>query len=293
MPTLLIYLFKANVALILFCAGYYFIFRKLTFYTLNRVYLITALLFSSIYPLVDFSTLLPQDNIVKPLQITDVKLIYGIYNYGRADGSPGVETYWQYLLIIFWLGVTIMAFRLLLQFASLFKIYHRSVPQKIYNRQVRVIDEEASAFSFWQSIYINPSKYSENEIKAVVVHEDVHVKQWHTLDILLAEVSLVFYWFNPGIWLIKKAISENLEFFTDREILKQGVNAKNYQYSLLYASFNTSPNAVVNHFNISTIKKRIIMMNAKKSSAFSLGRYSIMIPIVAALLLVLEHQKPS
>jgi len=187
--------------------------------------------------------------------------------------------------------VTIMAFRLLLQFASLFKIYHRSVPQKIYNRQVRVIDEEASAFSFWQSIYINPSKYSENEIKAVVVHEDVHVKQWHTLDILLAEVSLVFYWFNPGIWLIKKAISENLEFFTDREILKQGVNAKNYQYSLLYASFNTSPNAVVNHFNISTIKKRIIMMNAKKSSAFSLGRYSIMIPIVAALLLVFGTSK--
>lgn len=291
MPTLLIYLFKVNTALILFCAGYYFVFRKLTFYTLNRVYLITALLFSSIYPLVDFSAILPQHDVVKPLQITDVQFIYNVSSYGRAEDSGGIESYWKYLLIVFWAGVTIMAIRLVLQLVSLFTVHHRSIPQKIYNRQVRIIKDDASAFSFWRSIYINPAKYSETEIKSVIAHEHVHVKQWHTLDILLAEVSLVFHWFNPGIWLIKKAITENLEFITDREILKEGIDAKNYQYSLLYASFNTSPNAVVNHFNLSTIKKRIMMMNAKKSSAFSLSSYSLMIPVVTALLLVFGTSK--
>jgi len=291
MPTLLIYLFKVNIALILFCAGYYFIFRKLTFYTLNRVYLVTALLFSSIYPLIDFGNLLPRHEAIKPLQVTDAQLIYSISNYGKAAASSGIETLWRYLLIIFWLGVTIMAIRLVLQFASLFNIYKRSVPQNIYNHQVRVIENEASAFSFWRSIYINPAKYSENEIESVVAHEDVHVKQWHTIDILLAEVSLVIHWFNPGIWLIKKAISENLEFITDRKILKQGVDAKSYQYSLLYASFNTSPNAVVNHFNISTIKKRIMMMNAKNSSVFSLTKYGLMMPAITALLLVFGTSK--
>ncbi len=291
MPTLLIYLFKVNVALVLFCAGYYFIFRRLTFYTLNRVYLIVALLFSSTYPLVDFGAILLQHDVVKPLQITDAQLIYSISTYGKTEASASLETYWQYLLIIFWMGATFMGIRLVLQFTSLFNVHRRSVSQTICNRQVRIIEDEASAFSFWQSIYINPTKYSENEIESVVAHEDVHVKQWHTLDILLAEVSLVFYWFNPGIWLIKKAISENLEFITDREILKQGINAKNYQYILLYASFNTSPNAVVNHFNISTIKKRIMMMNAKKSSAFSLGRYGLIIPVVAALLFIFGTSK--
>jgi bla regulator protein BlaR1 len=291
MPALLIYLFKVNIALILFCASYYLIFWKLTFYTLNRVYLITALLFSPVYPLIDFSDILPHHEVVKPLQITNVQLTYSVATYGKTAGSQGLENWWQYLLIIFWAGVTLMAIRLVLQFASLFNIYQRSIPQKIHNYPVRVIENEASAFSFWQSIYINPDKYSESEIKSVVAHEQVHVKQWHTLDILLAEISLVFYWFNPGIWLIKKAISENLEFITDREILKQGVDAKNYQYSLLYASFNTSPNAVVNHFNISTIKKRIMMMNAKKSSVFSLTRYGLMMPTVVALLLVFGTSK--
>ncbi len=291
MPTLLIYLFKVNIALIVFCAGYYFVFRKLTFYTLNRVYLVAALLFSSVYPLIDLSTVLPQHHIIKPLQVNDVQLIYTISAYGKVASTSGFENYWQYLLIIFWIGVTVMGIRLIMQFASLFNIYRRSVPQKIYNRKVRIIKNEASAFSFWQSIYINPEKYSENEIQSVVAHEDIHVKQWHTLDILLAEISLVFYWFNPGIWLIKNAISENLEFITDREILRQGIDAKGYQYSLLYASFNTSPNAVVNHFNISTIKKRIMMMNAKKSSVFSLTRYGIMMPAVAALLLVFGTSK--
>lgn len=291
MPTLLLYLFKVNIALILFCAGYYFVFRKLTFYTLNRVYLVAALLFSSVYPLIDLSTVLPQHHIIKPLQVNDVHIIYTISAYSKAANTSGFENYWQYLLVIFWMGVTVMGIRLIMQFASLFNIYRRSTPQKIYNRKVRIIDNEASAFSFWQSIYINPEKYSENEIQSVVAHEDIHVKQWHTLDILLAEISLVFYWFNPGIWLIKNAISENLEFITDREILRQGIDAKGYQYSLLYASFNTSPSAVVNHFNISTIKKRIMMMNAKKSSVFSLTRYSLMMPAVAALLLVFGTSK--
>ncbi|WP_342645205.1 M56 family metallopeptidase [Mucilaginibacter sp. CSA2-8R] len=291
MPALLIYLIKVNVALILFCAGYYFVFRKLTFYTLNRVYLIAALLFSSFYPLVDLSNVLPRHNIAQPLQVTNVQLIYNISNYAKNTRPSTSETFWQYLLIIFWIGVAFMAIRLTLQFASLLNIYRRSVPQKVNNRDVRIIKNEASAFSFWQNIYINPDNYSENEIKSVVAHEDVHVKQWHTLDILLAEISLVFYWFNPGIWLIKKAISENLEFITDREILKQGIDAKGYQYSLLYANFNTSPNAVVNHFNISTIKKRIMMMNAKKSSVFSLTRYGLMMPAIAALLLVFGTSK--
>jgi len=90
---------------------------------------------------------------------------------------------------------------------------------------------------------------------------------------------------------MKKAVVENLEFITDRQILRQGIDAKSYQYSLLYASFNTSPNAIVNHFNISTIKKRIMMMNSKKSSAFSLSRYGLIAPAVLVLVLIFGTTK--
>jgi len=291
MPALLIYLLKVNAALLLFCLGYYGVLRKLTFYSLNRVYLITAILFSSLYPVVNIDSLLQRHEKLsaplQPLQIVVIDLSDRVVQITQ----PATTSYWEWLVMLFWAGVAIMSLRLAAQFWSLFKIYRRSKPTKIYNHEVRVINEEANPFSFWQSIYINPAHHAPNELQSIIAHEQVHVKQWHTLDILLAEISLVFYWFNPGVWLMKKAVAENLEFITDRKILQQGIDPKSYQYSLLYASFNTSPNAMVNHFNISTIKKRIMMMNSKRSSRFSLTRYGFIAPAILALLLVFGTSK--
>jgi bla regulator protein BlaR1 len=289
MPAILIYLLKVNIALLLFCLCYYAVLRRLTFYTLNRVYLITAILFSSIYPLIDFTALMQQHRqLVQPIQVIVIDLNIRAAHFAK----PVAQTnYWEWLVALFWLGVVIMALRLVMQFISLLRIHRRSTPASIDHYKVRIIDDEANPFSFWQSIYINPRQHSTDELQAIIAHEQVHVSQWHTLDILLAEISLVFYWFNPGVWLMKRAVAENLEFITDRKILQQGIDAKSYQYSLLYASFNTSPNAIVNHFNISTIKKRIMMMNSKRSSAYSLSRYGLIAPAVLALVLVFGTTK--
>jgi bla regulator protein BlaR1 len=279
MPALLIYLLKVNVALLLFCLCYYTILRPLTFYTLNRIYLVKAILFSSVYPLIDFTWLFARhEKLVQPLQ--------GVVLEITLQTKPIAQTnYWNWSIFIFWMGFVLMAMRLVIQFISLWKMHRRSKVAHIQHYKIREISEEVNPFSFWQSIYINPKQHAPGELPAVIAHEQVHVSQWHTLDILLAEFSLVYYWFNPGVWLIKRAVTENLEFITDRKILQQGVNAKSYQYSLLYASINTPHNTLVNHFNISTIKKRIMMMNSKKSSAFSLTRYGLIAPAILVLLL--------
>src|ERR1700753_2821248 len=85
---------------------------------------------------------------------------------------------------------------------------------------------------------------------------------------------------------MKKAVRENIEFITDRKILRNGTDSKQYQYSLVNVSFAAAPQGIVNHFNISTIKKRIIMMNAKKSSSLNLTRYAFLVPAVIVLLLI-------
>ncbi|MDB5026288.1 MAG: hypothetical protein JWP78_4043 [Mucilaginibacter sp.] len=90
---------------------------------------------------------------------------------------------------------------------------------------------------------------------------------------------------------MKKAVRENIEFITDRKILQKGTDSKQYQYSLVSVSLATAPNTIVNHFNISTIKKRIIMMNAKRSAGYNLTRYILLIPAVVALLLVFNLSK--
>jgi len=289
MPATFVFLLKVNIALLLFCAGYYLVLRPLTFYTLNRIYLLAAILFASIYPQINFSAFVQRhEELAKPME----QIALNWQSPAQLVNQP-VQTfdYWYWLSIIFWTGAGLLLIRLALQLFSLLRLYKNSKPQYIGDHLVRVMDKDSAPFSFWRSIYVNPAKHEPADLKSILLHEQVHVNQWHTADILLAELSSIFYWFNPGIWLIKRAVRENIEFITDRKILKNGIDSKAYQYSLVNVSFNNNQPGIVNHFNISTIKKRIIMMNAKRSSKLNLTRYAFVVPAVVALLLVFSISK--
>ena len=255
MPALFVFLLKVNIALLLFCAGYYLVLRHLTFYTLNRIYLVTAILFASIYPKINLSDFAQRhQQIAKPVQA----IVFNWQAPAKAFVKPFEKPdYWHWAEIVFWTGALVLAIRLLVQLYSLYSLYRNSTAARIFNYDVRVIKGNSGPFSFWKSIYVNPSRHQQADLKAILLHEQVHVNEWHTLDILLAELSTIFYWFNPGIWLMKKAIRENIEFITDQKILNNGADSKQYQYSLVSVSFASSSNTIVNHFNISTIKKRI------------------------------------
>jgi bla regulator protein BlaR1 len=286
MPTLFVFLLKVNIALIVFCIGYYAVLRQLTFYTLNRVYLCTAIIFSSIYPLIKLDAFMQRhQQLAAPVQNI-------IINWKAPAELIQQPDYWHYTVITFWIGASLFAGRLVMQLLSLLKLYRNSKPGVIQGQNVRIVKADISPFSFWQSIYINPDNLNTSDLKSILKHEQIHVKQWHTLDILLAEISVIFYWFNPGIWLIKKTVRENIEFITDRKILQQGIDSKAYQYSLLNVSFSatTSP-AVTNHFNFSTLKKRIQMMNAKRSSNMNLTRYAFLVPAVLICLFAVSLSK--
>ncbi|MDB5089888.1 MAG: hypothetical protein JWR09_3882 [Mucilaginibacter sp.] len=289
MPALFVFLFKVNIALLLFCAGYYLVLRHLTFYTLNRIYLVAAIIFATIYPKINLSGFLEHhQQIAKPMQV----IVLNWQAPAKALIKPIAQpNYWLWAEVVLWTGVVLFALRLLVQLYSLYKLYRSSTAATIHNHDVRVINSDTGPFSFWKSIYINPAKHEPSDLRSILLHEQIHVSEWHTLDVLLAELSTIFYWFNPGVWLMKKAVRENIEFITDRKILKNGTDSKQYQYSLVNVSFSAASQGIVNHFNISTIKKRIIMMNAKRSSKFNLTRYAFLVPAVVALLLVFSISK--
>ncbi len=289
MPDLFIYLIKVNVALLIFCAGYYAVLRHLTFYNLNRVYLVTAIIFSTLYPLVDFAAFLQQhEEIARPVQVVFVNWQEPVKNISKTFLGHDI---WFWMLAAFWSGVILFAARLGMQLLSLYRLHKRSEPVQLHQYMIRVIEGDINPFSFWQSIYVNPKKHKLHELDAILEHEQIHVNEWHTLDILLSEISAIFYWFNPGVWLMKRAIRENIEFITDQKILMKGVDCKAYQYSLLSVNLGGESNALVNHFNISTIKKRIIMMNAKRSSKVNITRYLFLVPAVMLLLLIFSVSK--
>jgi len=288
MPALFVFLLKVNIALLLFCAGYYLVLRHLTFYTLNRIYLVAAILFATVYPKINLDSFAQRhQQLARPVQVVMLNLAPA-ETLVKPLAQPA---YWHWAELLFFIGAAFLAIRLLMQLFSLYKLHRGSIPMKIRDHDVRIVHGNDAPFSFWKSIYINPAKHGEADLKAILKHEQVHVDEWHTLDILLAEISTIFYWFNPGIWLMKRAVRENIEFITDRKILKNGIDSKQYQYSLINVSFAGAPHNLVNHFNLSTIKKRIVMMNAKRSSRAKLTRYAFLIPAVLICLLTFSFSK--
>lgn len=275
MPHFFIILLKINLVLILFAAAYYLILRRLTFYVINRIFLAFGILFSTIYPFIDLTDFFHRQNQQVVAFVPEIN-----QQVKSLVPSSFISEYWQWIGILFYVGVAFMAFRLIVQFASLYKMHRKSAPGSVANFEVRILNEPVSPFSFWQTVYINPSLHKERELQTILEHEQIHVKQWHSLDIILAELSVVFYWFNPGVWLMKRAVKENLEFITDEKILKKGIDKKTYQYSLLDVGNLMPAVEIVNNFNLSDLKKRIKMMNVKRSSKLTLSRYMLVLPIL-------------
>lgn len=282
MPQFFIILIKINLVLALFSIAYYLILRRLTFYTLNRIFLLTGMLFSTVYPLIDLTDFFRNNPQIGAF-VPEVNQ--------RVAPADFITRNWQFISIFFYAGAAIMAVRLLLQFISLYRLHKHSFRGTVEEMPVRVLEDAVSPFSFWQTIYINPALHHEKDLRSILEHEQVHVKQWHTLDILLAELSVVFYWFNPGIWLMRKAVKENLEFITDEKVLKKGIDKKAYQYSLLEVGQLASVSALGNSFNISDLKKRIVMMNTRRSSPLTLGRYVMVLPVLLVVALLFAVSK--
>lgn len=119
----------------------------------------------------------------------------------------------------------------------------------------------------------------------ILEHEKVHVNQNHTIDVLLCEVLCIVFWWNPFAWMIRKEIKTNLEYLADRGVLEEGFNPRNYQYTLLQITTQQKNIPIINYFNVSELKKRIAMMNKKKTSIIVSVKYFLVLPLVLGLLL--------
>ncbi|MBW8684110.1 M56 family metallopeptidase [Chitinophaga rhizophila] len=282
---MLIYLLKANIALVLFYLAYYFGLRRLTFYTLNRFFLVGGILCAAVCPLIDPSLFIREHH---ELNAVAISYIPDLSTLKQHPSEPFINTLLKY---VFWSGVVIMSVRLMVQLFSLWGL-HRQTNKTIYeNESLRIMEKQANPFSFLRNIYINPSLHTPDELVAIIRHEKIHVQQWHSLDVLLGELNKIFYWFNPGAWLMSVAIRENLEFITDRSILRQGIDAKAYQYSLIKVSGIPYATAIANNFNFSHLKQRIMMMNKKRSSRYNLLRYVVLGAVMGIAVLSLNFTR--
>jgi hypothetical protein len=284
------YILKISITLFVLYTVYWLLFRRLTFYTWNRWYLMILSVVSFFIPLIDISSLFGVDH-------NEVVNVY-IPSLQSVIESPDSSAYRFFLGSLTWMdgiyllvatGTFVLIIRLVIQYLSFRKMVRSA--DVIMDGPVRVYQVHGSVvpFSFGNSIFINAAQHSEVELREIIRHEFIHVKQRHSIDIMVSEFLVMLNWYNPAAWLIRNAVRQNLEFIADEQVIRTGVNRKEYQYMLLKV-IGVAPFAITSKFNFNSLKKRIVMMNKNKTARVHLLRFAVVIPVVALSLVAFRTQ---
>lgn len=281
----MLYLLQVNVGLILFYALYKLVCTRDTFFRSRRFILIVSLVLPFILPFID---------VREWLESRDRMIMLTHFDYSAVlpeivVGSEAVETGNRVFVLSEWIGylylagVVVLLVRLAVQAFSLYRLIVRMPEKEINGVRIKCLNDPSGPFSFFRWIFMNPAAVKEDEISEILTHEMAHVKQHHSVDVLLAEMVSICCWMNPFAWLLKREVRLNLEFLADRKVMEAGFATKSYQYHLLGLAYNHKY-GLSNNFNFSHLKQRIIMMNKKKSNGAGHIKYALFVLPAFALL---------
>ncbi|WP_235856417.1 M56 family metallopeptidase [Flagellimonas oceanensis] len=286
------YILESLAFQLVFLLAYDLFLKKETFFQWNRAYLLGTFALSLILPWVKIQAL--QTTMPQELETTTVFLTQ---LNGVALG-PGVEEAsfleripWPYLVL--GAGSILATIWFAYKLVQISRLRHKSVVENYREFTKVTVPKSTSAFSFFRNIFMGEEIKKDKEAN-ILAHELVHVKQWHTLDLLFFELARIVFWFNPLVYIYQNRLAELHEFIADEKAVKQ--NKAAHFEMLLSEAFHTQNISFVNQFfNKSLIKKRIVMLQRKKSKAVWQLKYVLLLPLVLGMLVYTscENEKVS
>ena len=280
-----IYLIKINVALMLLYGFYRLTVSRDTFFGLRRLTLWLIYAVALMVPALNLEYWVRDTPTMESMANVYADTFYPVVVV-KAQAS-GI-TWMDMLLGIYWVGVAVLSLRLVWQLFSIIRLAVISRKQEVEGITVHLLKGEGSPFSFFRWIFMYPSTLDGKQLHEVMVHECTHVSGLHSLDTLFSELFSIACWFNPFAWLMKQEVRMNLEYLADESVLSDGNARKSYQYHLLGLAYR-QPNEstkIANNFNLLPLKKRIKMMNKRRTSEIGKAKYLLFAPLAGVLLMV-------
>ena len=279
MEAFFIYLIKSASILSLFLIIYMLFLKKETLFSANRWYLLTG---------IATALLLPFFYITEIVWIDAAPVYTAFYQeiptQAQALPSSIDINWWLVLGVIYSIGVLVMSSRFLIQLWSLKKLLRTHEAFQKEGILYTEVNENIAPFSFGNHIVYNPKKHSAQELDLIIKHEQEHVKQNHTLDLLISNLLLVSQWCNPLAWVYKNCLEQNLEFLADRKTLENNTSKRDYQLAMVRVSASNRFPEITTNFYQSFIKKRIIMLNKDASKAQRLWKLGLIVPCLVVFI---------
>jgi len=286
MENFLLYFAKVNGLIIAFYLLYLVFLRKETFYVGNRWYLVMGLVTAIVLPLITFTKTVwvdpePISKYIEVVPLVDDTTIRTVSEEPIMDWSLILSSAYTMVAILILLKVGI-------EIASFFNKIIKLNKQKDTNFTLIYSNSAENPFSFFKYIVINPTLFSKEEYEHIITHERIHVKQFHSIDVLISKVFCALFWINPIIWLYRKAMLQNLEFIADNHSLEQIESKYEYQKTLLKVVANQQSLSITNPFYQSLIKKRIIMLHTNQSHKKNTWKYATILPVLVGFMLLFQ-----
>ena len=279
-----IYSLKVGLCLIAFYLVYKLLLSKETFHTFNRLALLTVIAVSVLIPWLKVTTAEPttltQGVVSLETMIVSAEVI-------EAEENSGLSLM-QVLFLVYVVGVTAFLLREIVSVIRLWLLMRKGVEMKSQHtglsggRDVRlvVMKDDVAPFSWFHYIVLSEKDYRENP-REILTHELAHIRLGHSWDVALCNLLIIFQWWNPAAWLLKRELQNVHEFEADEAVIKRGVDAKQYQMLLIRKSVGERLFSMANNLNHHSLKKRITMMTTKKSSPWQKAKALIALPMAA------------
>jgi hypothetical protein len=281
MNDFILYIIESGICLALFYSVFWIFLKRETFFAINRLYLVSSAAFSFIIPFINI-----------PYPIASRPLLTGSVVFSEVSRMPaqslGIS---DILLLIYLWGVVFFLIRFVYQLLKVLILIRKSDVHKYNGLKVVFIDKDCSPFSFFNYVFINKSNISGDDFQRIVAHEMIHIKQYHSIDLLILEWLTIFQWFNPFVWPYKKSLKETHEYLADHAVIAQGCSAAKYQLLIFEQHVGVKLFELVNNFNQSQIKRRITMMTKSKSKGLAKLKFLLIFPMVCFLILAFADSK--
>lgn len=257
----------------------------MTFFKYNRAYLLLSILASLMIPILAPLLVLPEESV----PVLHWSHLAGDITYVVADNEVSVFD-WKGLIgnvlwAIYFVGVLVVLLKMMYGLSKIYR-YHTYGQKENFNGY-RIITTEAVhlPFSFFKSIYISRHVPLQDHTHTILEHEEIHIRQWHTLDVLMAEMVHAFFWFNPVMIFYKRALRQAHEYLADDLICRKN-SVSSYTELLLSKSQSGLELALTNQFFHSQIKKRIQMMTTHKTNRSAAWKYALVLPLLLGLVVL-------
>ncbi|MEO1021928.1 MAG: M56 family metallopeptidase [Bacteroidota bacterium] len=268
-------------------------FKKAGYLQLNRWFLLSAVLFSLVVPVLEVS--LPTPAFASYLEVERIPVV--MENDLTSDSfrssfilqSSPQQFYfsdWVLLLIpVIYISVcSQLLFRFCFQLYNITQHIRKSKTMMYDGYKVRVLDGRSDIFTFFRWVGVGSRFLEKQKLKRdLIIHEYVHKNQLHSVDIVFIELLCCFFWFNPFVYLFKHEIKSNHEFLADDIVLQSGISFKEYSEHLISYTFRGESPGLASGFGFRSIKERLIMLGNRDNKQPLPVRMAVLLAVVAFL----------